>query len=92
MIEEHGDNIVTTDTHWDCNCKTHYIHRASTRICYRCKTLREDGPDSRLNEAWRSMTRLQKHEALLEINGRFRIVVVDDMVKLHDVLPSVRLV
>lgn len=39
-----------TGRFWDCECEANYIHPKSTAICPRCGAVREERPDSRINE------------------------------------------
>lgn len=43
-----------TSLFWDCECKDNYIHRVTDNVCIRCGAVRDEQPDSRVNEvlAW----------------------------------------
>jgi len=40
----------TTEQYWDCECRQNYIHPKSKGHCKLCNALREDQPDSIINE------------------------------------------
>jgi hypothetical protein len=42
--------IRLSSTHWDCECKEHYIHKNSDEVCIICGAVREDSPDSHYDE------------------------------------------
>ena len=42
--------IETTILYWDCECDKHYIHPRSHKTCVHCKAVRDEQPDSRVNE------------------------------------------
>jgi hypothetical protein len=42
--------ILTTSDFWDCECEHDYIHPSTEAFCKKCKTPREEGPDSRVEE------------------------------------------
>jgi hypothetical protein len=39
-----------TEEFWDCECATDYIHPKTASKCSKCGAVREDQPDSRVNE------------------------------------------
>lgn len=55
LIEVHGDGLCTTPLFWDCECENNYIHPASDESCILCGAIREEQPDSRVDEV------LQQH-------------------------------
>ena len=42
--------IQLTSEYWDCECLKNYIHPNSVSCCGRCGALKEDQPDSRVEE------------------------------------------
>jgi len=42
--------IVTTNLYWDCECKDDYIKPAHQSSCNTCGAVKDDQPDSRINE------------------------------------------
>jgi hypothetical protein len=45
------DDCATDPRYWDCECKTNYIHKKSTKkYCSKCDTYAMDQPDSRVKE------------------------------------------
>jgi hypothetical protein len=51
MLERHGDgDIITTDQYWDCECEHNFIHPKECPICFKCGAIKEEQPDSRVNE------------------------------------------
>lgn len=47
--DESGD-FYTSPDFWDCECKTNYIHPKEQPQCEICGSVREEQPDSRMNE------------------------------------------
>ena len=43
-------NVLTTSEYWDCECKDHYIHSFDQPCCTRCNSIREEQPNSRIDE------------------------------------------
>ena len=41
---------LTVDSHWDCECETHYIHLKSETKCHKCGANSDEQPDSRADE------------------------------------------
>ena len=53
LIEFHANRqggFPTTSLFWDCECEHGYIHPANTPMCYGCRAVRDEQPDSRVNE------------------------------------------
>jgi len=50
MYGEGVDGFITTNTCWDCECTTEYIHSICLQECSICGCRQEDSPDSRLTE------------------------------------------
>jgi len=42
--------VITTPTHWDCECKENYIHPKTLDYCPKCDVFQDDQPDSILSE------------------------------------------
>ena len=42
--------IETDSRYWDCECDENYIHGKNLLQCPRCKSYRDESPDSRVNE------------------------------------------
>jgi hypothetical protein len=53
MTENIG-NIQLTSEYWDCDCLDDYIHPDYVTCCGRCGALKEDCPDSRVEEVEQS--------------------------------------
>lgn len=53
LLKANKDQVNTTDLFWDCECKEHYVHPKTQKICLRCFTNCDDQPDSRTDEAAR---------------------------------------
>ena len=52
-VQEHcvtRDNSETDPNYWDCECEERYINPKTLIYCPRCKTYRDDSPDSRITE------------------------------------------
>ncbi|MFP4305819.1 MAG: hypothetical protein ACLFQQ_01245 [Desulfococcaceae bacterium] len=49
MIEERGE-ISTTNQYWDCECEREFIHPIECPECLICGAVKEEQPDSRVNE------------------------------------------
>ena len=45
-----GENVITTEKYWVCECGKKYIHRKSEYECDKCGAIRDRQPDSRINE------------------------------------------
>lgn len=50
MKTEKVGNIETSPDFWDCECENNYIHPKEQPKCEICGAIREDQPDSRINE------------------------------------------
>ena len=53
-----------TGQFWDCECEINYIHPKSVSVCPRCGAVREERPDSRINEVFSSLM------AMLDVSQR----------------------
>ena len=49
MLHRHGD-IILTDEYWDCDCYEDYIHPTADDQCTLCGAMREESPQSRMEE------------------------------------------
>ena len=49
-IEAYSDRIIKVDEFWDCNCDDDHIHRKIEPECLVCHAVRDDQPDSLLDE------------------------------------------
>jgi len=46
-ITPEPDKVMeTTDSHWECNCATHWVHAKSHPYCYKCKAGHDQCPDA----------------------------------------------
>jgi len=52
--------VVTTDTHWDCECEHNFIHPKQDARCIKCNTRADEQPDSILEEVRSSYTQKTK--------------------------------
>jgi hypothetical protein len=43
--------VKTTRFFWNCKCKQHYTHPKTYPECITCGAIREDQPDSKVEEA-----------------------------------------
>ncbi|MGQ4893374.1 MAG: hypothetical protein ACP6IQ_01975 [Candidatus Njordarchaeia archaeon] len=43
-------DIKTLKEFWDCECETNYIHPITDKKCSKCGALREEQPNTRLDE------------------------------------------
>ena len=46
------NRFLLTGRFWDCECEADYIHPKSVSACPRCGAVREERPDSRINEVF----------------------------------------
>jgi len=49
--------VITTPTHWDCECKENYIHPKTLDYCPKCDVYQDDQPDSILIEVLKNNER-----------------------------------
>ncbi len=42
--------LTLDPNYWDCECEVRYIHNKKEEKCEKCGAIREEQPDSRLNE------------------------------------------
>ena len=57
LVEKHnlsGDVFYTTPLFWDCECERDYIHPCTEPLCPICKVERDDAPNARVDEVFRS--------------------------------------
>lgn len=50
ITEFHAPGLTTTPLFWDCDCERDYIHPAAQNECPVCGAIREEQPDSHVNE------------------------------------------
>ena len=43
-------NVALSEIHWDCECESNYIHSNEASSCKVCGAIKEEQPQSRLNE------------------------------------------
>lgn len=56
------DEFKLSDDYWDCECVHDYIHPNTEDVCDKCKALREDQPDSRLDEIEKYITKAKTND------------------------------
>ena len=49
-LDPENPYFITTHLYWDCECDREYIRPASMLMCEDCGALKDESPDSRLNE------------------------------------------
>ena len=49
-VQEIQYDCATDPNYWDCECRERYINPKTLIYCPRCKTYRDDSPDSRVVE------------------------------------------
>lgn len=42
--------VELTDKYWDCECEQDFIHSKNCDMCIYCGALKDEQPDSRVNE------------------------------------------
>lgn len=42
--------VAVTPDYWDCECEDHFIHPKDCEKCLVCGAIRNEQPDSRVNE------------------------------------------
>ena len=43
-------DVITDSDYWDCECDVNYIHTLFSTKCSLCRALKEDQPESRVEE------------------------------------------
>ena len=76
--------IRTTPKYWDCECKDMYIRSATQSACGACGAVREEQPDSRVEEV---VVDLQKELSILdEVIDKVECFGVRDVVRRQQIL------
>jgi len=50
LPKERIGDIEVTSEYWDCECEHYYIHPKTDACCEICLAIREECPDSRVDE------------------------------------------
>ena len=79
LVEKHNlgrDVFFTTPLFWDCECEYDYVHPCTEQLCPVCKTERDSGPDSRVDEVFRSKGLDKRLVTVLERYVRIFVLIL----------------